>query len=139
MTKIKTVLVFTLLLGFMHASLAHAQHVAYDNKHTITLTGIVTKFSLASPHSSVALDVKDDTGNVIKWTVGFGVLKDLKEQGWSDDTLKPGDEIKVAVHPQKDGGHAAILASGTITYADSRALPLNPPKPQQTVHRSSGW
>jgi len=81
---------------------------------------------------------KEEKGAVNNWTVEFGVLQELKEQGWSDNTLKPGDQIKVSVHAKSDGDHAGILADGTITYADGRPLPLNPLQPQ-TPHRPMHW
>jgi hypothetical protein len=107
-------------------------------KNTLTLIGTVTKFSMANPHSWVALDVKDEKGAVSNWTVEFGVLRELTEQGWSGNTLKPGDQIKVPVHANKDGDHSGILAGGVITYADGKPLPLNPPKPQ-TTFRPMHW
>jgi len=121
-----------LLLGLCFATSAYAHHgsAAYD-KHAVTLIGTVTNLTLANPHSSVAFDVKDEQDNVSHWVVEFGVLRDLKQDGWSNDTLKPGDVIKVSVRPKKDGGHDGLLAGGKITYADGRALPLNPPQPQQ--------
>jgi len=123
------------LLGLYSAPSMYAHHgnAAYDMKHKVTLTGAVTELSLANPHSTVAFDVKDAQGNVSHWTVEFGVLRDLAAAGWSNDTLKPGDQIKLAVHPKADGGPVGILADGNITYADGRALTLNPP--QQTAHR----
>jgi len=109
---------------------AHHGNAIYDMKHTVTLTGTVTKFMLANPHSSISPDVKNDEGEIDHWVVEFGVLRELKAQGWTDDTLKPGDEIKVAVHPKTDGDHEGIV-SKTIFYADGRPVPLNPPKDQQ--------
>jgi hypothetical protein len=108
---------------------AHHGNAIYDMKHTLTLTGTVTQLQLANPHSSIGLDVKDDSGNV-HWVLEFGVLRELKAQGWKDDTLKPGDEIKVPVHPKKDGSHEGIVVK-TISYADGRSVPLSPPQDQQ--------
>ena len=140
MKNIWTVLLPALLLGLCSAPLLYAHHgnVAYDMKNTVTLNGTVTKLSLANPHSTVAFDVKDEKGNVTNWIVEFGVLHELKEQGWTDTTLKPGDEIKIAIHARKDGDHSGILANGVITYGDGRPLALNPP-PGQTVHKAMHW
>ncbi len=120
------------LLGLCFVTSAYAHHgsAIYD-KHAVTLIGTVTNLTLANPHSSVAFDVKDDQGTVTHWIVEFGVLRDLKQDGWSNDTLKPGDVIKVPVRPKKDCEHDGLLAGGKITYADGRGLPLNPPQPAQ--------
>jgi len=93
------------LLGLSFAPSLDAHHgsAIYDTKHTLTLIGTVTELTLANPHSTIALDVKNEQGGVTHWVVEFGVLRELKQQGWADDTLKPGDEIKVPIHPKKDG------------------------------------
>lgn len=126
-----------LLLGLcpVPAMYAHHGNVTYDMKHTVVLTGTVTQLELANPHSTIALDVRDENG-ISHWTVEFGVLRELKDQGWTETTLKPGDEIKIAVHARKDGDHSSILAKGVITYADGRPLPLNPLPGQ---HRIMHW
>jgi hypothetical protein len=106
-------------------------------KNTVTMSGTVTALQLANPHSTVAFDVKDEKGNVSHWVVEFGVLRDLVQAGWTDTTLKPGDWIKVSIHPQSDGDHSGILV-GDITYADGKPLPLKPPS-GQTYHRPMHW
>jgi hypothetical protein len=120
-----------LLLEFGSAPSIYAHHgqAEYDLKSTLTLTGTVAELTLANPHSTLAFDVKDEKGDVTHWVCQFGVLRDLKAQGWANDTLKPGDVVKVAVHPKRNGDHGGTLV-GEITYADGRALPLNPPKDQ---------
>jgi hypothetical protein len=132
MPSTRKALLLTLLvvLGSPLSSYAHHGNAIYDMKRTVTLTGTVTQLMLANPHSSIAFDVKNDQGTVDHWVVEFGVLRELKAQGWADDTLKPGDQIKVPVHPKKDGDHEGIVVK-TISYADGRPVPLNPPKDQQ--------
>jgi hypothetical protein len=101
------------------------------------LTGTVTALQLANPHSTVAFDVKDENGTVNHWVVEFGVLRDLVQAGWTDTTLKPGDQIKVAVHAKSDGDRSGILV-GDITYADGKPIYLKPP-PGQTYHKPMHW
>ncbi len=129
-TRAAYFLALLLGLSFAPALSAHHGSAIYDTKHTVTLIGTVTELTLANPHSSIALDVKDPQGNVAHWVIEFGVLRELKQQGWADDTLKPGDEIKVPIHPKKDGSPEGMVVK-VITYADGRALTLNPPKDQQ--------
>ena len=129
-----------LLLGLSSGRLTYAHHgyAEFDMKHSVTLTGTVTALSLANPHSSFNFDVKDENGHVSHWGVQFGVLRDLRDQGWTDDTLKAGDEIKATVHPRKDGEPAGVLA-GEIKYADGRALTLTPPKGQPHFSKPIRW
>jgi hypothetical protein len=132
-------LFLALLLGFFPAPSLHAHHgnAAYDTKNTVTLIGPVAAFQLANPHSTVAVDAKDEKGNVTRWVVEFGVLRDLVQMGWTDTTLKPGDQIKVSIHPKSDGDHFGLLV-GDIMYADGKPIYLKPP-PGQTYHRPMHW
>jgi hypothetical protein len=132
-------LFFALLLGFSSVPSLHAHHgnAAYDVKSTVILVGPVAAFQLANPHSTVAVDAKDEKGNVTRWVVEFGVLRDLVQMGWTDTTLKPGDQIKVSIHPKSDGDHSGLLV-GDITYADGKPIYLKPP-PGQTYHRPMHW
>jgi len=107
---------------------AHHGYAAYDMTKTVTLIGTVTDFELANPHSSLLFDVKNEKGEVEHWGVEFGFPRALKDQGWSRDTLKPGDQVSVTLHVAKNGSH--VGAGGKITYADGKPLPLSPP-PQQ--------
>jgi uncharacterized protein DUF6152 len=132
-------LFLALLLGLFSAPSLHAHHgnAAYDTKNTVILIGPVAAFQLANPHSTVTVDAKDEKGNVTRWVVEFGVLRDLVQMGWTDTTLKLGDQIKVSIHPKSDGDHSGLLV-GDITYADGKPIYLKPP-PGQTYHRPMHW
>ena len=80
-------------LGFSPRAYAHHGYAAYDLTKTITVSGSVTEMMMANPHSSLAFDVKDDKGNSDHWAVEFGTLRGLVAEGWTKDTLKPGDQI----------------------------------------------
>ncbi len=119
MGKFRALFYLALLLGFNFAPrvFAHHGYAAYDLTKTVTVSGTVTDLSLANPHSSVAFDVKNEKGDVNRWAVEFGTLRNLLSQGWTRDTLKPGDGIKLSLHPAKNGAHVGVLV-GKITYAD---------------------
>jgi hypothetical protein len=125
------------VLSFTSSIRAHHGNAIYDTKTTLALTGTVTNLTLANPHSWVEFDVKGDKGGVTHWVVEFGILKELVAQGWTNDTLKPGDQVKVQLHPKRDGDPGGILVK-EITYADGRSLPLNPP-PAQHSFRAVHW
>jgi len=125
MAKSGRVLLLAVLgwIGFVSSAFAHHGYAAYDMSQTLTLTGTVTEVALANPHSSLAFDVKDDKGNVTRWAIEFGQLRAVVAQGWTKETLKPGDEIKVSLRPSKNGAHVGVLA-GKIMFADGRPLAL---------------
>jgi hypothetical protein len=139
MRNIRPGFFLALLLGFCCAPSVYAHHgnAEYDMKNTVTLTGAVTAFQLANPHSTIALDAKDEKGSITHWIVEFGVLRDLVQMGWTDTTLKPGDQIRVSIHPKSDGDHTGLLV-GDIAYADGKPIYLKPPT-GQTYHRPMHW
>ncbi len=108
-------------LGFSPRAYAHHGYAAYDLTKTITVSGSVTEMMMANPHSSLAFDVKDDKGNPDHWAVEFGTLRGLVAEGWTKDTLKPGDQITLSLHPAKNGAHVGVLV-GKITFSDGRPL-----------------
>jgi hypothetical protein len=129
MRNIKAAALLALLFGLGLISSAHAHHgyAAYDLEKTVTVSGTVDDVLLGNPHSSVGLQVKDEKGTPTHWSFEFGNLRSLLAEGWTKDTLKSGDEIKVSVHPAKNGAHVGVLV-GKISYSDGRPLPLNAPK-----------
>jgi hypothetical protein len=57
---------------------------------------------MANPHGSIALDVKDANGNVAHWVVETGATVHLmRAQGFTQNTLKPGDIVTVTFSPGK--------------------------------------
>ena len=125
MGKVRAAFYLVLLFGFSMAPRVYAHHgyAAYDLTKTVSISGTVAELSLANPHSSVTFDVKDEKGEVSRWAVEFGTLRNLISQGWTRETLKPGDAIKLALHPAKNGAHVGVLV-GKITYSDGRSLPV---------------
>src|ERR1700685_3102546 len=89
------------VVSFPLSIYAHHGSAIYDMKHTVTLTGMVTQLALANPRSSIAFDVKNDQGNIDHWIVHFGVLRELKAQGWTDDTSSRAVKSKSLSIPKK--------------------------------------
>ena len=89
--------------------LAHHSASMYDNEHTTTVTGTVTEFYFANPHSQIYFEVKDDKGNVGKWTAVSGPPSRLHRTGWDRNTVKPGDQIIVSGRRAKDGSKVMTL------------------------------
>jgi hypothetical protein len=123
MRKLRANCYLALLLTFGLGPRAYAHHgyAAYDLTKTVTLSGTVSDLSLANPHSSVTFDVKGEKGDLTRWAVEFGTLRNLISQGWTRATLKAGDGITLSLHPAKNGAHVGVLV-GKITYADGRPL-----------------
>jgi hypothetical protein len=101
-------------------ALAHHGAVGYDYAGPRkTLKGTVEQFSWQNPHTLLLLDVKDDKGNVVVWTMELNNPGNLVELGWNHNSLKPGDEITVTFNPAKSKPNG-ICAD--VLFADGRKL-----------------
>ena len=68
------------------AALAHHSPVVFDRTRQVTLTGVVTEFRWANPHSWIHLDVTNGDGKVESWSVEMDPASHLGRQGWRAST-----------------------------------------------------
>jgi len=87
--------------GLMFAH--HNTGAQFDRTQPVTVTGTVTEFLLINPHARIDFEVKDEQGNVAKWTAWSGPPSSMFRRGWKKDSLKPGDQITVTGAPARDG------------------------------------
>ena len=64
--------------------------------------------------------MKDDKGNVQKWSGGGPSPSRMANTGWDKDTLKAGDQIVFTGNRNKDGSYQMRLKK--VTLADGREL-----------------
>ena len=108
------------VLTFCGSTFAHHGSAAYSNAVAVMKDATVTKFTWNNPHCIVMFDVKDEKGNIEKWTAELGALGMLARSGWRRDTLKPGDEITAIGNPAKDGKPVMHLTK--IVFANGQEL-----------------
>jgi uncharacterized protein DUF6152 len=106
---------------------AHHGNVAYDEQHPITIAGSVTEFVWSNPHCQIYLDVKDQKGNVVGWSVESQSPGILRRNGWSRDSIKPGDHITVTLVPAKSGAPVGFSGekTGKIVFDDGHTLKMD--------------
>jgi hypothetical protein len=117
---------------------AHHGYAAYDTDKKVTLKGTVTRFVWANPHCMVQLDVTDDSGHVVHWIAETENPSGMVRVGWTDKSLKAGDQITVTAVPVKSGAPVGrivevILSNGQIlpgrVNLDNQVKPEDSPKP----------
>jgi hypothetical protein len=124
--KLLTIGTLSLLVVLVAAPvLAHHGGSAYDTSKPVTLTGTVTDFQFIQPHPIIALEVKDDKGEIVKWSVEMTSPNHLVRFGWNGHKLKAGDEITVVGSAAKNG--LKVLNLRKISYATGQVIPLGPP------------
>jgi hypothetical protein len=104
----------------------HGTSVTYDTSKTITVEGTVTEWAFTFPHSQIYFDVTGADGKVAKWGTELGpsptMMRNLK-LGWSRESIKPGDKIKLTCNPHRVPGATACLSKEIVI--NGKLLPLN--------------
>ena len=81
----------------------HGGGVEYFMDRTLgPVTGTVTSFSFTFPHPYIQFDVKDDKGQIQKWSAVMQLTPTrLRTRGWSRESVKAGDTISVTYSPHR--------------------------------------
>lgn len=116
--KLLTLVLFASLAAA--PALAHHAWRGYDMKHVTTISGTITGFDFGNPHVWMYLDVKNDKGEVEKWSAGGPSPSRMANAGWTKDTLHPGDQITGVGNKITDGTFKLRLSH--VVLADGRQL-----------------
>jgi hypothetical protein len=117
------VLAGTLCFAFCEAAAAHHSFAAaYDTSPdgALTITGKIVNVRLTNPHSYFFLDVEDENGKVVRWSIEAGTPGGMIRNGFSPDVIKEGDVVTIrgfhAKDPAKPSGMLRELetADGTV-------------------------
>src|SRR5689334_5662090 len=97
-------------LSFLLAPAAQAHHSQseYDLRAKVEIEGTVTKLEWKSPHAWFYVDVTDDKGQKVNWSFELPSPATLMRRGWTRDSLKFGDRIKVVGAPARNFPAIAI-------------------------------
>src|SRR6266700_627643 len=101
--------------------LAHHSFAAeFDASKAVRVTGTLTKIEWTNPHTYFYVDVKEDNGNVVKWSCEAGSPGALSRRGFKKGDLKLGDSIIVDGYRAKDGSR--LMDARRVTLPDGRVV-----------------
>jgi hypothetical protein len=109
-----------LLFGGLVVSAHHSFSAEFDADKPVTLRGTVTRVEWINPHTWIHIDVKQDSGEVIKWMIEGGTPNTLLRNGITKNSLPVGTEIVVEGYQAKDGRNRAN--GRDLTYPDGTKL-----------------
>jgi Family of unknown function (DUF6152) len=112
------------LLTFVRPIFAHHGVAAYETTQETTVKGTVTDFEFINPHTLIFLDVKNEKGDVEHWQVDAQSPNQLTRDGWTKNSLKPGDQISVTGFRAKN--HSNILRFLKIVMPSGREIKTAP-------------
>jgi Family of unknown function (DUF6152) len=100
---------------------AHHGEVNYDTEKVVSVKGTVTDFQFINPHVQIFMDVKNDKGEIEKWSCeARSPIMLVRVGGWDKNTLKPGDVITASGFRARSG--SPILRLQKIVLADGKVM-----------------
>jgi len=94
----------------------------YEDKLT-TVTGTVAEIILVNPHSTLVLDVKDDSGKTVKWRGELGSAVQLRGWCWTQEIIKAGDTVSMKGRRLKNGSpYMTLSEEARVTTAAGKDI-----------------
>jgi hypothetical protein len=124
MKRILAAGVAVVVLAGIAPALAHHSPAAFDRTKTVTIEGTVKEFRWQNPHSWILLEVKDEQGEMLVWSVEMTSPTFLVRAGWRSNSVKPGDTVSVTVNPVRTGEPSGMFVS--LRMADGTTLTERP-------------
>ena len=81
---------------------AHHSYTMFDMQKTVALDASVVRFKWQNPHSFIEADVAVN-GGTERWAIEMTAPNNLVQEGWKRTSLKPGDRVRIWVHPLRSG------------------------------------
>jgi len=103
----------------------HSTNGIYDETKEVELTGRVISWKFINPHPTLKLAVKDASGAEVEWDVSYGgsAVTHLVRRGYTADTFKPGDVIKVkGFQALLEGAHGLLMERNNPTHEDGSPI-----------------
>jgi Family of unknown function (DUF6152) len=101
-----------LAIGILTAGQALAHHsfsATYFEDKTVQIEGKLVQFQFRNPHSYIQVEVKDDKGQIQRWSIEWGGASQLGAQGVTNETLKYGDIVTLTGAPGREASDNRML------------------------------
>jgi len=108
------------LFALVPAAWAHHSQSEYDPRKKVEIEGTISKVEWKSPHAWIHVDVTNDKGEKVNWHFELPSPNTLMRRGWTRDSLKPGDRVKVTGSQARNYPDIAIAT----TVKDAKGKPL---------------
>jgi Family of unknown function (DUF6152) len=118
--RLVTLMAISALAAAAPALAHHSFAAEFDGQKPFRVTGSLVKVEWTNPHIYFYVDVKDDNGNVVRWTLSAGSPGALSRRGFKRGDLKFGDTIVVDGYLARDGTHT--MDARRVTLADGRVV-----------------
>lgn len=100
------------------ASWAHHSTAMFDADNRAEIVGTVKEFQWTNPHTWLQLEVEDDAGAVVEWSLEWSSPNILGRRGVRPTTFKPGDQVTIQINPLRNGAPGGWLVSAQLPDGD---------------------
>ncbi len=96
-----------------HADAHHGGTVEWNQEQVRgPITGVATRFAFQFPHVQLFAEMTNEHGEQASWTLVIRWTPTiLRKNGWSRDSIKPGDEVTVTYFPHVDSPTTGLIQS----------------------------
>jgi hypothetical protein len=112
-------------------ALAHHSFAMFDADQRTTLSGTVKEFQWVNPHAWIFVMVANHDGGLEQWAVEMGGPGQITRQGWTAKTLTPGMDVKLTIHPLRDGTNGGQFVGLTLPDGTQFGNPDRDARPAQ--------
>ena len=121
------VLSFGLFVVTMPAWGHHSFAATFDRDKPISVQAVVTEVQWENPHTLIYVDVRDESGRVVKWAFESFPPNVLYRKGLRQNRLKPGAEVTLKGFRAKDGSNFAEVSIVAFPDGQSFCVPASGP------------
>lgn len=107
------------IFAIVPVSAHHSFSATFTNERESVIEGEVSRFSFRNPHVLVYVDVTNDDGSITEWVVEGGSATGFRRQGWSADTIEPGQYVRVEGDATHDGSPMVSLQEIDLLNPDT--------------------
>ena len=118
-TKLFASILVISLLAAGQALAHHSFAATYFEDKSTQVEGKLVQFQFRNPHSFIQVEVKDDKGQIVRWSIEWGGAAQLGAQGVTTETLKYGDIISIVGNPGREAGDHRIRMTSLRRKSDN--------------------
>jgi hypothetical protein len=115
--KTKLLLILTLLVTAQAS--AHHSNAMFERERTIELTGQVEEFQFTNPHTWIQVNVADENGDLVEWSIEWGSPNQLGRQGIRPSTFPHGKDVVIKTRPMVDGSPGGLFVGARFSDGET--------------------
>ena len=122
-SSLTAVVVVGLLITGPPVEAHHNSAPFYDDSKSVEVVGTVSKFNFRNPHSFIFIEAENQDGEMVEWEVELGAAVSMSRRGWTRESIKAGDPIRVVGQPSRAPGTFGICCA-ELTRPDGTPIRL---------------